>query len=304
MIRTYFKMRSKQFLRRANQDPGLMLLIAMYIFVIVFYTLPNPWLGVLYYIFPILIYQHYRKDLNFLKSIYHHKAYLLISIEYIGISFIVFLLLQLRIKEPLLHIIGAAFSFIIPFIKKRGQLQLKKIPLSRMPIHIFEWRTALRYNSISVALGYCILIASAYHPFTLGVTIVFITIIIVETYSYQESKEMIAAYFEKYSLITKLKQTSKYIHLVCIPVYLHYSIWNIYQIVYLLFFIFAIQAVLSYSLLKKYGKYKEGEGKRFVNPIEILSICLMILLIFPILYSITKLKEEAINTITKYVEDK
>ncbi|MGM5630031.1 hypothetical protein O2K51_03935 [Apibacter raozihei] len=179
-------------------------------------------------------------------------------------------------------------------------LQLKIIDL--LPVHIFEWKSALRKNIFSYLILYILLFLSSYHPFTYIVMLLLVLSSFIEIYKYLEPKELYKSYFQKFSLVEKYKISLKVFNVIIIPPFILFGFINTLYSEFLLLF-FPVNLFILEIISRKYKNYSDNRRIIEFNPVLLIILLIKSILIVPSLYSIRNNTQIANKKISVYVSN-
>jgi hypothetical protein len=256
-------------------------------------------------VFILFVHQN-RKDIRFINII-SGNPYAVFVLEYhlIGSPLLVAFLIFQQWKAMA---IMAGLILVIPLIKKasyRSGLNEKLIRL--LPIHLFEWRAALRKTFLLVSLFYLIILACTFLPF-LSIFLAWFFAIMVSGFLMENEPVNVLESYEKGPkafLRHKIWQHTSVTMLCLLPVLLSYLAFNPAHWLLVLIFTILVPAFFAYMIILKYSFYEPGIKSMASNTyvsIGALAVFIPFLLPLPMVVAFIRFKK-AIKKLNFYLDD-
>ncbi len=295
----YLYFRCKQILRLLNNSLDYSVCLTVASIILYFIKLPDYIYLIIY--FTCFSFLNKRRDTKFLAKLFENKSFLMQIQENLIVFAFVTLLIYSKITDFKILIFCFLWAILSPKISfNMDILQLKIIDL--LPVHIFEWKSALRKNIFSYLILYILLFLSSYHPFTYIVMLLLVLSSFIEIYKYLEPKELYKSYFQKFSLVEKYKISLKVFNVIIIPPFILFGFINTLYSEFLLLF-FPVNLFILEIISRKYKNYSDNRRIIEFNPVLLIILLIKSILIVPSLYSIRNNTQIANKKISVYVSN-
>jgi len=293
--------RIKQFFRIFNLQPNFgwtFLAIAILLYYVnlgsnVYYTI----------LFLILVFTFhlYRKDIHFLKKVFPNNWRLVLFIENACVYFLILLTVVNR-NIDLIQVV--AVFFLVPLSYVKSITKPSKVDsLNFIPNYLLEFKSLYRSKKTGLYLSLLLSTISGFHPFTLFLFAVVTTNCLVMAFNPSENKELLIAYFSKFSLDFKIKKNVLVLNVFLLPTYIVFLCFNYLEIVYLIYFVLSINCFLVLLISEKYKNYLANEPENFYNISDFIVHTICSLAIIPALVMINLNKNQANINIASYVKN-
>lgn len=222
------------------------------------------WTGGLLLTLPVLSLHLGRKDHHFLRQIAPYiSRFLLFLLEYLLLllPFWGGLLIWGKIDVVLAFLVcvlavAAIEMTWLPTVKWRA------LPLRWIPLRAFEWRSGMRKTGILIVFFLIIGLLASHWVWAIPGTLIICALLITSFYQDLESKEMVEGPFDISSLLwQKIGLHSALFHSVFTLSYLVYFVRHAELWWILVLSIFAVQLLLSFSILVKYANWLPNREK-------------------------------------------
>ncbi|MCF8336110.1 MAG: hypothetical protein K9H65_05875 [Bacteroidales bacterium] len=293
MIKAFFYIRMKQFIRTMKElgIVRMLFLLILFIFLVVAvfeYTSDSPhvYVTVLIYMAGIITIQLNRKDLAFLETrIHHYKRILIVEYMVLAIPLIAGLLYNHYYGMLILALVSVV---LIPNIGKVPRVGIpNKLFLQWIPDDCFEWKAGIRKAFVWIVLIWTIGVATPFSLGTVPLAIVILGIIISGFYEYGEPLPMVLAFeksnrrFLSHKITMHIKLFSVLsVPLICAFIAFHPDKWYIPVAAYLIFL-----SLHCYIILTKYAFYEPNTKSRASQTFGLIGILgVFIFLLLPVVW--------------------
>jgi len=297
----HLSFRFQQFFRIGNLNPNLGGAFAVQALFLIFVNLNKSvyYQGV--FLLPILFLHFRRKDVYFLKKIFFKSWRLVLLIEYF-ILLLIFNLSNIHYKLDYFVIISLLGVCFLPLLHISNNI--KTFNFDFISNKTFEWKSFLRKQLLTFLIYYLLTIISSYHPFTLLLMGTFFLDFISNIFTYNENKELLEAYFKKYSLKQKLYFNAYLLNLLLLPILIGYIIFNSDEIIYLLYYFIFMNLYYLLIITRKYKNYYHKNKENEYNMGIYLQYLLSSLFIIPAFYFLKQNISSSIQKIKSYARNK
>lgn len=254
-LRKYLAFKLTQLYRNINNqedlDFGIIAIIAVVFYV--FYSPENELLKLLFYT-PLILYKFKRKDSNFILKQFPFAKLLIIS-EYLFVFFLISLVYYFRFHEFKIYSGLICVLLLIPEkIKLRGKsYRLNSVEIVNVNPKFIELKSYLNSRFNHFIINYIIILLLSFQFELILFSLIFWLNIIVNVFDKTEPKEVLIAFFTKYSLTEKIYSYIVVFLILSIPQIL-ISLFMDYRIL-LLILLQGIYIILflSISIMRKYA---------------------------------------------------
>ncbi|MBV7439885.1 hypothetical protein KRX57_00455 [Weeksellaceae bacterium TAE3-ERU29] len=296
----HLKFRLKQIFRIVESNPKLAFSIYPILILLILISLSNIYLNLLY-LFIVLIFHFYRKDILFLKKVFGSYYHLVVIIENVLI-FISLSSININYKYDVVSLAFIAGIILFSFFTR------KSIPsfiynFHFIPDYLFELKCYLRRNTISVFIFLPIFLITSYQKDFFIFSILIVMDWIRNTFKYNENKEMLGAYFSTYSLNYKIKKYILVLNIILLPNCLFFILLNIEYYYMVPLYLLIINLYLILIITKKYANYSHKKLESYHSIMDYYGSALSSIFIFPAILQIKKCMKLSKNNINKYVRN-
>lgn len=246
-----------------------------------------------------------RKDQGFLRKLDLPKETILAG-EYhsLVLSYSFFLVYFQQWGAIFLGHLSITIILLFPSIKVQKRYQDNSRLIKWIPVNLFEWRSYMRQRKFFLLFGFSFIVLISSYAIAMSIAILILAASFSEAFTHLESKELIEAYPRNSNFLwSKLKDHSVFIHLLYLPFYVLFLLFNLELWYILILLLIIIECSVCFCLLYKYSWFGFTESA-IHNQIPFAVFFISTILFFPIgiglLYFYWR---KAINALPEYAEN-